>query len=103
PITLGFSRLIHDRFEAIQERFGDMSTMVQENLAGVRIVKAYGQEGHQIARFEGQASEYLDRNMSLARVSGLFHPLLGLFSGIAMAGVILIGGRSAMTGDISVG
>lgn len=103
PITFGFSRLIHDRFEAIQERFGEMSTMVQENLAGVRIVKAYGQENRQIERFQGHADEYLDRNMRLARVSGLFHPLLGLFSGMAMTGVLLVGGRAAMTGRISVG
>ena len=58
--------------------------MVHENLAGVRIVKAYGQEARQIDRFGEHADEYLDRNVALARVSGLFHPLLGLFSGLAM-------------------
>jgi ATP-binding cassette, subfamily B, multidrug efflux pump len=103
PITVGFGNLIHARFEVIQERFGAMSTMVQENLAGVRIVKAYGQEGRQIERFGRLSEEYLERNLSLARVSGLFHPLLGLVSGVAMAGVLLVGGRSVMQGTISVG
>jgi ATP-binding cassette, subfamily B, multidrug efflux pump len=103
PITIGFGNLIHQRFEAIQERFGLLSTMVQENLAGVRIVKAYGQEGRQSERFEGMAHDYLERNLSLARVSGLFHPLLALFSGLAMASALLVGGRGALLGTLSVG
>jgi ATP-binding cassette, subfamily B, multidrug efflux pump len=103
PITIGFGRLIHDRFEAIQEQFGALSTMVQENLAGVRIVKAYGQEGRQIDRFREMADDYLRRNLALARVSGLFHPLLGLFSGLAVAMALLMGGRAAMQGTISLG
>ncbi|MQA90660.1 MAG: ATP-binding cassette domain-containing protein [Gemmatimonas sp.] len=103
PVTLGFGKLIHERFEAIQERFGTMSTMVQENLAGVRIVKAYGQEERHIDRFGKVATDYLERNLSLARVSGLFHPLLALFSGVAMASVLLVGGRSVIQGSMSVG
>ncbi|MEX2584013.1 MAG: ABC transporter ATP-binding protein [Gemmatimonadota bacterium] len=103
PITVGFGKLIHARFEGIQERFGTMSTMVQENLAGVRIVKAYGQEERHTRRFGALATDYLERNLSLARVSGLFHPLLALFSGVAMATVLLLGGRAAMNGDITIG
>lgn len=103
PVTMGFGKLIHTRFEAIQERFGELSTMVQENLAGMRIVKAYGQEDSQRDRFNEHAEEYLERNLSLARVSGLFHPLLGLFSGLAMAGALLIGGRFVMEGEITIG
>lgn len=103
PITLAFSRIIHDRFESIQERFGEMSTMVHENLAGVRIVKAYGQEERQISQFEEHSSDYLDRNVGLARASGMFRPLLGLCSGLAMTAALLVGGREAMDGGISQG
>lgn len=103
PITIGFGRLIHDRFEAIQVRFGEMSTMVHENLAGVRIVKAYGQEERQIDLFEKQSTDYLERNLSLAHVSGMFHPLLGLFSGFAMLCALLLGGRRVMEGTIDTG
>jgi ATP-binding cassette, subfamily B, multidrug efflux pump len=49
------------------------------------------------------ATDYLERNISLARVSGLFHPLLALFSGVAMASVLLVGGRSVIQGSMSVG
>jgi ATP-binding cassette, subfamily B, multidrug efflux pump len=103
PLTLGFGRLIHQRFEKIQEQFGTISTMAQENLAGARIVKAYGREAQQAERFRSLSEEYLHRNMGLARVSGLFHPLLGLFSGLAMVVVLLVGGRSVMQGGISIG
>jgi ATP-binding cassette, subfamily B, multidrug efflux pump len=103
PITLAFGKLIHERFDAIQERFGTMSTMVQENLAGVRIVKAYGQEKRQTERFADLAAEYLQRNLSLAHVSGLFRPMLGFFSGLAMAVALLLGGRRVIEGTISIG
>lgn len=103
PVTLGFGSLIHQRFQKIQEQFGVLSTMAQENLAGARIVKAYGQEARQSERFRALSEDYLDRNMALARVSGLFHPLLGLFAGLAMVSVLLVGGRAVMQGDITVG
>jgi len=103
PVTLGFGRLIHERFEAIQERFGTLSTLVQENFAGVRIIKAYGQEARQIARFSAMAEDYLTRNVSLARVSALFHPLLALFTGLALASALLVGGRRVADGAITVG
>jgi ATP-binding cassette, subfamily B, multidrug efflux pump len=103
PVTLGFGKLIHERFEAIQGQFGRLSTLVQENFAGVRIVKAYTQEGRQAERFSAMAEDYLHRNISLARVSGLFHPLLAFFSGLAMASALLVGGRSVIDGSITIG
>lgn len=103
PVTLGFGRLIHRRFEQIQEQFSLISTSAQENLAGMRIVKAYVQERDQTERFADLSREYLHRNMSLARVSGLFHPLLTLLSGLAIVSAFLLGGGMAMRGEISIG
>lgn len=103
PVTLGFGRVIHRRFEKIQEQFSRISTTAQENLAGMRIVKAYVQERDQTDRFAEMSHEYLRRNMSLAKVSGLFHPLLTLLSGLAIVSAFLLGGGMAMRGEISVG
>jgi len=103
PVTLGFGRVIHRRFDRIQDQLSRLSTLAQENLAGMRIVKAYVRERDQTERFARMSDEYLDRNMSLARVSGLFHPLLTLLSGLAIVLAFLIGGRMAMTGEISIG
>jgi len=101
--TLYFGRVIHDRFERIQEQMGVISTMAQENLAGQRIVKAYGQEEYQTGRFRALSHEYMRRNVLLARTSGLFYPLLGLLSGLAMVIALWAGGRAVLRGDVTAG
>ncbi len=103
PIALGFGRVIHRRFERIQEQLGDLSTMVQENLSGVRIVRAYVQESQQERDFEALNSAYMRGNMALARTSGAFNPLLTLLTGLGMVIVLWHGGRQAMAGRITVG
>ena len=103
PIVLWFGRTIHNRFERIQEQFAALSTMVQENLTGVRIVRAYAQEAAQAREFDGFNRGYLKRNMHLAYVSGAFHPIMGLLTGGAMVVVLWYGGRQVMTGTITTG
>jgi ATP-binding cassette subfamily B multidrug efflux pump len=103
PVSLGFGKLIHDRFEGIQEQLGILSTMTQENLAGQRIVKAYGQEAAQSTRFRALAQESMRRNVELARTSGLFYPSLGLLAGLAMALALWVGGRALLAGRITTG
>jgi ATP-binding cassette subfamily B multidrug efflux pump len=103
PLVIGFGRVIHARYEEIQEHFATMSTMVQENLTGVRIVRAYVQERAQARQFDALNAEYRDRNVRLARASGLFHPLLELISAGAMVMVLWFGGREVMAGRMTVG
>ncbi|HEX5725401.1 MAG TPA: ABC transporter ATP-binding protein [Longimicrobiaceae bacterium] len=103
PVTLYFGNVIHARFEQIQEQFGVLSTAAQENLAGQRIVKAYGQEEYQSARMDELARDYMRRNMELARTSGLLFPVLGLLSGAAMAVALWTGGRAILSGRVTVG
>lgn len=103
PVTIWFGKVIHERFEKIQEQQGLLSTVAQENLAGQRIVKAYGQEEYQSRRFRDISQEYLRRNVELARTSGLFYPSLGLLGGLAMMTALWVGGRAIMAGDITNG
>ena len=103
PVVRGFGRVIHRRFERIQEQFSTMSTQVQENLTGVRVVRAYVQEADQERRFGAINREYMDRNIFLVKVQGLFHPVLGLLTGAAMALVVWVGGGQVMAGALSVG
>ena len=103
PVVLWFGRMIHTRFERIQAQFAALSTMVQENLAGVRIVRAYGQEEAQAADFEEHNREYQRRNMRLASASGAFHPIMGLLTGSATVVVLWYGGHQMMAGTISAG
>lgn len=103
PVVIGFGRVIHRRFEQIQEQFSTLSTMVQENLTGVRIVRAYTQEAEQAREFDELNGEYRQRNMALALSAGAFHPVLGLLAGSAMVLVLWLGGLEVVAGRITIG
>ncbi|HZJ01000.1 MAG TPA: ABC transporter ATP-binding protein [Gemmatimonadaceae bacterium] len=102
-ITAYLGGAIHRRFEAVQEHFSTLTTHAQENLTGTRIVRAYRQERAEIARFGELNDEYMERNMSLARLYGTMHPMFALLAGIAGVVVLGLGGLLVLRGTISVG
>ena len=89
---------IHARFEAVQAHFSDLTTLAQENLAGVRIVRAFRQERAEIARFAALNEGYLEKNMALARLYGVMQPGFAIFAGLGMVGVVGFGGRLVVRG-----
>ena len=101
--ALVIGREIHKRFESVQDYFGHMTTMVQENLAGVRVVRAYRQETPEIGRFRDMGEEYLSRNMHLMRLDAVLHPSFMLLAGLGAVVVLGYGGSLAMRGTITVG
>ncbi len=98
-----FGDRIHRRFEQVQEQFAGLSAFVQENLAGLRVVRAFANERHEIARFGTLNERYRDQNLDLIRTSGVFQPMLALFSGLGALIVIWVGGREVMTERITLG
>ena len=98
-----FGRVIHDRFEKIQAIFSDISSRVQENLAGVRMIRAFVQEKAEMRRFEELNRAYIAQNIRLVRVQGLFDPLLEALIGLTFLVVLWVGGRQVLAGRISVG
>ena len=98
-----FGRRIHTRFEHIQRMFSDISSRVQENLAGVRVVRAYAQENAEVAQFETLNREYIRENIGLARIQGAFAPLLQALIGITFLLVLWEGGQRLMAGRITLG
>ncbi len=98
-----FGRRIHTRFEHIQKIFSDISSRVQENLAGVRVVRAYAQEDAEVADFERLNRDYVRENIGLARIQGLFMPLLQALIGLTFLLVLWVGGRQLLEGRISLG
>ena len=98
-----FGRRIHARFEHIQKMFSDISSRVQENLAGVRVVRAYAQEEAEIEEFERLNRDYVRENIGLARIQGLFMPLLQALIGLTFLLVLWMGGRQLLQGRISLG
>lgn len=102
-VMLRLGRAIHTRFDAVQEHFGTVTTLVQENLAGVRVVRAYRQEDAELARFDTASEEYLRRNMRLAQLYGFMHPVFGLLAGLGAVVVLGAGGLLVLRGTITVG
>lgn len=96
-------RSIHDRFEDVQAHFSDLTTLAQENLAGVRIVRAFRQEDAEMGRFATLNEGYLVKNMRLAKLYGIMQPGFSVFAGLGMVAVLGYGGVLVLRGTISVG
>ena len=103
PLVIWFGRKINVRFERIQEQFSEISNFAQENLAGIRIVKAYGREADRSEAFAGLNAEYRSRNMDLAKIWGAFFPVLTFLGGFGSVLVLWVGGREVIAGAITVG
>ncbi len=101
--TLRVGKMLHQRFESVQETFSDLTERVRESIAGIRVVKAYVQEKHEFSRLSDVGQEYIQKNIRLVRVWGAFHPFTMLISSMSVVIVIFVGGRQVMMGDISTG
>ncbi len=101
--TVLFGRRIHVLFTGVQEKFADISARVQENLAGVRVVRAYAREAREEDDFARVNDDYLEGNRRLVAWSVAFHPLLQALIGLGFAAVLWYGGLLVIRGRISVG
>ena len=98
-----FGHQIHKRFEKIQEQFSTITTLAQENVAGVRVVKAYGQEAPFTERFRQANETYMRRSLSLVKIWGMFNPLLTFLLGLSSVCLLWYGGRQVIQGSITIG
>ncbi len=102
-VVILFGQRIHHRFEIIQKMFSDISSRVQENLSGVRVIRAYAQEAAEMRKFETLNLDYIAQNIRLARLSALFMPLLQALVGLSFLMVLLAGGYRLLQHRISLG
>jgi ATP-binding cassette subfamily B protein len=98
-----FGAVIHKRFEILQEKMSDISAFAQENLSGIRVVKAYAQEDAQRREFERQNESFLETNMGLVKIWGSFYPLLAAIIGLGSALVLWWGGRMVIRRELTLG
>jgi ATP-binding cassette subfamily B protein len=90
-------------YRAVQEQFGVMSSAVQENLSGMRVVKAFSRRFPEIARFSLLNDDYVERNRSLIRLRSFFYPFTFLLNGISMVVILWLGGLRVIEGTLSLG
>jgi len=104
PVAMVFlGQVIHRRSLEIQTQFGELTNFVHENLSGVRVVRAYRQEEAESMAFRRLNQQYQVRNLSLAKVQGIFYPVLSLFGGLGATAIIYVGGSLVIHGTVTVG
>jgi ATP-binding cassette subfamily B protein len=107
PVVAGlvktFGERIHKRSRAVQDYFGDISARVQENLSGVRVVRAFTREHYEIDTFKRMNHEFVERNRSLIRLSAIFYPALHALIGIMFVFVFWVGSRKIIAGSMTLG
>jgi ATP-binding cassette subfamily B multidrug efflux pump len=94
---------IHTRFEKIQGFFSDITARAQENLTGVRVVRAYAQEDAEIEQFQVLNREYQDQNLRLVKYAAAMRPLLFFFIGLGFVIIVAVGVPMAVRGEITAG
>jgi ATP-binding cassette subfamily B multidrug efflux pump len=98
-----FGQQVHIRFERIQDFFAQITARAQENITGVRVVRAYAQEDAEIAAFNELNRQYAERNLSLVRIDALMRPLMTFLIGMGFVLIIWAGVPLAVRGAITVG
>ena len=101
--SIRFSVTIRPIFLKIQQQFGVMTTALQENVAGGRVVRAFAQEKEEADRFEAELTELFERNLRATRRWSFSFPMTLALNALSVAGVIWVGGWMVLTGRISVG
>jgi ATP-binding cassette subfamily B protein len=95
--------VIEFRSEQIQKRLSALSSFVQENFSGIRVIKSYVREGFVREKFAGESEDYKSQSMALAKVQALFFPSMLLLIGLSNVITIYIGGVEVMKGNITAG
>ena len=98
-----FARKAQPMFAWVQEKLDRLNTVLQENLAGVRVVKAFVRERHEVERFEGANVDLMDRNIRIMRLVAILLPTMILILNLAVAGAVWIGGATTLAGGMTIG
>jgi len=98
-----FARKAQPMFRWVQEKLDRLNTVLQENLAGVRVVKAFVRERHEVERFESANVDLMEKNIRIMRLVAILLPTMLLILNLAIAGALWIGGASASVGGMTAG
>jgi len=102
-VVFKLGKKIHHRFSIIQEKFSELTTIVQENYSGIRVIKSYVREDSEEEKYAKNSKDYLNKKMSLVRVQSLIMPILILITGLSIIIVIWLGGIKIIDGEMNLG
>ncbi|HET8861753.1 MAG TPA: ABC transporter ATP-binding protein [Solirubrobacterales bacterium] len=98
-----YNRVSRPAVQEVQQRIAELTAEAEENVSGIRIVKAFAREEHQLHRFRRAVGRVFDQSIYSTRLQAFFSPLLGLLPQLGIALVLLIGGRQVIAGNLSLG
>ncbi len=98
-----YNRVSRPAVQEVQQRLAELTAEAEENVSGIRIVKAFAREEHQLHRFRRAVGRVFDQSIYSTRLQATFSPLLGLLPQLGIALVLLVGGRQVIAGNLSLG
>ncbi len=98
-----FATKVRPTFRQVQEQMAKLTSVLQENVTGVRVVRAFAREEHEIEKFDGQNRTYYDKNLKSVRLQAYYGPLMNFVSGVMGTLVLWFGGYEVINGHLSVG
>jgi ATP-binding cassette subfamily B protein len=98
-----YNRVSRPALQEVQQRIAELTAEAEENISGIRIVKAFAREEHQLHRFRRAVTRVFDQSIYSTRLQAFFSPLIGLLPQLGIALVLLIGGRQVIDGSLSLG
>ena len=102
-IAARYGRLNRPASQEVQQRIAELTAEAEENVSGVRVVKAFAQEARQQARFRKAVQRVFDQSMVSTRLRAFYNPFIGFLPQLGLAAILLVGGRQAINGSITVG
>jgi ATP-binding cassette subfamily B protein len=101
--TRFFSKKMHHRYQRVQATFSDLTEVIRERFAGIRIIKAHNRNARETARVESVSKDYIKENLDLVKIVGAFFPMMLLFTNLSLAIVLYLGGRQTIAMTITPG
>ena len=98
-----FGRVTQPLFIRVQQKLSALNTVLQENLAGIKVVKAFTRERSEAARFERSATDLMDQQIYISRLFSFFMPIIFLIASLGQVAVLYFGGRQVINGSLTIG
>ena len=102
-VAFRYGRRNRPATQEVQQRIAELTADAEENVSGVRVVKAFAREQRQLARFRRSVGRVFDQSMISTRLRAFYSPFISFLPQLGLAGILLVGGRQAINGTITVG
>src|ERR687888_2078992 len=102
-VAARYGRRSRPALQELQQRIAELTADVEENIGGVRVVKAFAREDRQLDRFRGGVARVWDQAMVSTRLQAFYNPFIGFLPQIGLAAILFFGGRQVIRGDLTIG